>query len=253
MGKLIDLTGKQFGKLTVIERAEDHIFPNGKRGVTWKCLCSCKADLPENEKKYTYVLGENLKKGYTSSCGCYQKEKTFLAKKKYNSYDLSGEYGIGYTTDGDAFWFDKEDYEKIKNYYWFKRYDGYFIAYKNKSIIRLNRLVMGVLDNQNVVVDHLQQKLWDNRKSHLRVGNKVKNARNHKLFKNNTSGCTGVSWLKCCNKWYARITVNYKEISLGLFEKYEDAVEARKKAEEKYFGSWSFDNSQKYGGNEDAE
>ena len=65
MGKLIDLTGKQFGKLTVIERAEDHIFPNGKRGVTWKCLCSCKADLPENEKKYTYVLGENLKKGYT--------------------------------------------------------------------------------------------------------------------------------------------------------------------------------------------
>ena len=50
-----------------------------------------------------------------------------------------------------------------------------------------------------------------------------------------------------------KITVNYKEISLGLFEKYEDAVEARKKAEEKYFGSWSFDNSQKYGGNEDAE
>ena len=83
MGKLIDLTGKQFGKLTVIERAEDHIFPNGKRGVTWKCLCSCKADLPENEKKYTYVLGENLKKGYE------KEEKDVKEQKNYDAgYDI---------------------------------------------------------------------------------------------------------------------------------------------------------------------
>ena len=38
--------------------------------------------------------------------------------KKYNTYDLSGEYGIGYTTKGEKFLFDLEDYEKIKDYCW---------------------------------------------------------------------------------------------------------------------------------------
>ena len=33
-------------------------------------------------------------------------------------YDLTGDYGIGYTKEGDEFWFDKEDYEKIKKYIW---------------------------------------------------------------------------------------------------------------------------------------
>lgn len=245
MGKLIDLTGKQFGRLTVIERSEDHIYPNGKRGVTWKCLCSCQNNISDQQKRYTYVIGENLKKGNTLSCGCYCKERVSSSKKKFNTYDLSGDYGVGYTNNGEEFWFDKEDYDKIKDYCWLKREDGYFVSYKNKTMIRLNRLVMDVLDNKDVVVDHIQQKLWDNRKSSLRIGNKVKNARNHKLFSSNTSGHTGVSWLKNYNKWQARIVVNYKDISLGLFEKYEDAVEARKNAEEKYFGSWSFDNSQK--------
>lgn len=34
-----------------------------------------------------------------------------------NTYDLSGEYGIGYTTKGEEFWFDLEDYDKIKSIY----------------------------------------------------------------------------------------------------------------------------------------
>ena len=32
-----------------------------------------------------------------------------------NVYDLSGEYGIGYTAKGEKFLFDKDDFEKIKN------------------------------------------------------------------------------------------------------------------------------------------
>lgn len=36
--------------------------------------------------------------------------------KRYNRYDLTGEYGIGYTNQGVEFYFDLEDYDKIKEY-----------------------------------------------------------------------------------------------------------------------------------------
>ena len=39
--------------------------------------------------------------------------------KKYNKYDLSGEYGIGWTSNtNQEFYFDLEDYDKIKDYCW---------------------------------------------------------------------------------------------------------------------------------------
>ena len=36
--------------------------------------------------------------------------------------------------------------------------------------------------------------------------------------------------------WYARISVNYKEISLGYFRDFNLAVKAREAAELKYYG-----------------
>lgn len=62
MSKFQDLTGKKFGKLTVISRAEDYIKPNGHKIIQWDCLCEC-----GNE---TIVRGEYLKSGHTKSCGC---------------------------------------------------------------------------------------------------------------------------------------------------------------------------------------
>lgn len=66
MGKIKDLTGQKFGRLTVIERAEDYISPNGKKTPQWKCKCEC-----GNVK---IVVGNILKRGLTQSCGCLQKE-----------------------------------------------------------------------------------------------------------------------------------------------------------------------------------
>lgn len=58
MSKLIDLTGKKFGKLTVISKAE-----SDKYGATrWLCECDC------GNKKI--VRGNGLKRGYVKSCGC---------------------------------------------------------------------------------------------------------------------------------------------------------------------------------------
>lgn len=62
MGRFIDLTGRRFGRLTVIERAchED------KRRVYWVCRCDC--------GNYSIVAGDDLKSGGTSSCGCLERE-----------------------------------------------------------------------------------------------------------------------------------------------------------------------------------
>ena len=57
---------------------------------------------------------------------------------------------------------------------------------------------------------------------------------NTKLKSTNTSGKTGVGFYK--GKWVASITVNGKYKSLGRFETFEDAVEAREQAELEYFG-----------------
>lgn len=56
-----------------------------------------------------------------------------------------------------------------------------------------------------------------------------------RLQKNNTSGVRGVSWIPRLQKYRAYITLRGKQKNLGVFEKLEDAKEARKKAEEKYF------------------
>ena len=46
----------------------------------------------------------------------FLKTKGRTMNKKYNDFDLSSnDYGIGFTLKGEPFYFDKDDYEKIKN------------------------------------------------------------------------------------------------------------------------------------------
>ena len=54
-----------------------------------------------------------------------------------NVYDLSGEYGIGYTLKGEEFYFDLEDYDKIKDYCWHINKKYVCTKYKNNRIMFL--------------------------------------------------------------------------------------------------------------------
>ena len=220
MSELINLVGEKFERLTVIGRAKDHVQPNGKRKIQWLCKCDCGNEI--------VVRGDNLRGNTTKSCGCIQ--------KKYNTYDLSGKYGIGYTSKGEEFYFDLEDYEKIKDYCWYIRSDGYISSGGGKNIKLLHRLITNC--PQNMVVDHINHNKKDNRKCNLRNCMQQQNTMNNNISKNNTSGVTGVRWDKYRNKWCAQINYN-KNIFLGRFNTFEEAVEARKNAELKYFGDYS--------------
>lgn len=236
----LDLNGKRFGRLTIIKRVENRILPSGQKRSQWLCKCDC--------GNYATVLGYMLTSGNTQSCGCLHNEAFARARKKYNNYDLSGEYGVGYTTKGDEFYFDLEDYDKIKDYCWTIRNNGYVTAYCPATMnhILLHRLIMNC-DNNNLYIDHIHGNKTrnDNRKSNLRTATPSQNTMNKPLLKNNTSGVTGVSWNKRKGEWESYITIDGKRKGLGYFSNFDDAVAARKDAEEKYFGEYSYDNSMK--------
>lgn len=237
-----DLTGRTFGRLTVIKQVEDYVSPSGKHYARWLCECECGNSV--------VVMGGDLKKKNrgTKSCGCLREEKAYEAQKKYNKYDLnSKEYAIGYTGKGEEFWFDKEDYELIKEYYWYYDDHGYVRAFDctTKRQIRLHVLVMNPIP-ENMVVDHKTHPVGDahkidNRKSNLEYKTFHDNIKNQGRRITNSSGTTGVSWHKKHNQWAAYICVNYQQIYLGLFNDKEDAIAARKEAEIKYFREHRYD------------
>jgi len=74
--KLIDLTGNNFGFLTVISR----VFKS-TRGTFWECKCVC--------GNTTIVESWKLKSSHTKSCGCYVKE---FCKTHGESEDRTKEY-----------------------------------------------------------------------------------------------------------------------------------------------------------------
>lgn len=61
MGAKLDLRGQKFGRWTVIEEAGRK---NGR--ILWKCQCECGT--------VRDVLGNSLRKGASTSCGCYNRE-----------------------------------------------------------------------------------------------------------------------------------------------------------------------------------
>ncbi len=78
---LIDLTGRQFGNLTVIRRVEDHIDPYGKKVPMWLCRCSCGNEVS--------VAGSALRNGRTGSCGCSRLKPVVLTNSDLSAASRS--------------------------------------------------------------------------------------------------------------------------------------------------------------------
>lgn len=70
----IDITGRKFGKLSVIERC------GTKHGqIVWLCKCDC-----GNEK---IVSGHNLRSGRTKSCGCLIHDANATRNKRHTKHN----------------------------------------------------------------------------------------------------------------------------------------------------------------------
>lgn len=223
-----DEVGNKYGRLTVISRADDYVTPQGNKFAMWNCKCDC------GNPELIVVMGSSLRSGNTKSCGCYAKELANLRMRKRNIYWLADDYIVGYCYNGKSFKIDVEDYELIKDYSWSVNKQGYVRTQdcETKEDILLHRLVTHCPDN--LVVDHDNHITTDNRKSNLVVCTQSENMQNTNLRSNNTSGCKGVSWCKERQKWVATMRVNKQFVLHKRFDTYDEAVRARKEAEEKY-------------------
>lgn len=77
------------------------------------------------------------------------------------------------------------------------------------------------------------------RKSQLKeFGTDLVKITTNNINKNNTSGIRGVSWRKKEKLWVARIQFQKKTYSLGYYHNLEDAIKARKTAEQELYGNF---------------
>lgn len=233
-GWIMSEHGVELSKITVVEQAEDYVSKKGAHYAQWWCRCSC-----GNPTLFT-VVGSDLRKGHTLSCGCFRVSK----HKKSNIFELNfedkyGLYGIGYCSNtGNKFYFDMEDYDKIKNYCWHERTTGNYNSIeawepKTQTKIKMQWLI------SDKYLDHKDRNALNNRKYNLRSATASQNSSNRSKTNRNTSGVIGVMWLKGQQKWVAHICVNNNKMRLGSFVNKDEAIKVRLKAEKKYFGEFA--------------
>lgn len=228
----IDMTGWKMwehgvpdSKITVIEYVGDK---------KWLCECNC-----ENRTQFV-TSGYRVKNGITKSCGCSKNMFIQKARKKYNKYDLSGEYGIGWTNNtNEEFYFDLEDYDKIKDICWVVNY-----SFNTKMLTGADPISGKTVSMHKILgfinYDHIDRNELNNRKNNLRACTYQENARNRTKRSDNTSGIIGVYYDSSSGKWRSHISLpNKKCINLKRRTNKEDAIKDRLEAEAKYYGEFA--------------
>lgn len=215
----INLKGKQFGNWIVLY--EDGRNKCGQ--VLWRCRCTCGSEIEKS------ITSQSLRFGTSRGCG-----KCNRGCKKENEYDLSGDFGVGYTSNTNKpFYFDLEDYDIIKNYLWRENDNGYCIAQLRKQnsrkYIRLHRLIMSAPDSKQV--DHINHNTLDNRKQNLRIVSNQENCFNKDV--------EGVYWDSTKSKWVGALTCNGVKHQ-RRFQEYEDAKAYRLELETIYFKEYQY-------------
>lgn len=148
--------GQKFGKLT----AEEPLRLNGK----WWYICRCECGNTKNVK-----IGDMFNLKYPMCAECSKKEKDAITT---NKYDLTGEYGVGWDSDGNKFQFDLEDYNKIKDISWHKEKGTWYFVGRLKGQnkrVAMHRLVCDADEHTMVRCSITTPGIGDFRKRNLEV------------------------------------------------------------------------------------
>lgn len=86
-------------------------------------------------------------------------------------------------------------------------------------------------------IDHIDRNKTNNNPTNLRIATEKQNSENRPLKSNNSSGHRGVFFRKYLKSkpWHVSIMSNRKTIHIGYFTTLDEAIQARRMAEDKYF------------------
>jgi hypothetical protein len=88
-------------------------------------------------------------------------------------------------------------------------------------------------------IDHIDGNGINNKIKNLREATSAQNCQNRRQQPNESTGITGVTKRRDCDRYQATIEAKRKYYHLGIFPTLEEAIEARRAAELKYHGAYS--------------
>ena len=194
-----DLTGRKFGKLTVVK-------PGKKiaRKQYWICKCECGT--------VKQIRSDHLKTGKTISCGCLQ-EKADIIGKKFGHLTVVSKSGIARAKNGKnigRYYNCACDCGNTAKILYVNLIGGRQISCGCVGKAGKSKEILGQIENTNIYkISRKQEKRED-------------------------GSIVGVT--KRNGKWNARITFKGKTYWLGTFWSVEDANHARMEAEKNIYG-----------------
>lgn len=230
-----DLTGRRFGRLVVLEQAEDYVSLQGKRHARWRCRCDC-----GNE---TLVKGSGLKRGSSQSCGCLNRERSSQKSKqlKHGVGVMDGEVGEG-SMDNPIY----ATWSAMLN----RCYGASSHIHKPSY---QNCVVCTEWHTYSIFKQWYLQNLWCAGDAQVHLDKDFLFKGNHlyspetcilmprkiniilpKSDANRGKYPVGTSWDKGSSKYKAQISIDRKKVHLGLYNTVEEAFQAYKQAKEQY-------------------
>lgn len=215
MSRFKDITSHRFGRLVALYPSE--IRYKG-RMFQWVCQCDCGNTVT--------VLGTNLSRGNTKSCGCHRDELISNVRKTHGMSGLP-EYSI---------WkgIRKRCYSESEPAY--KNYGGRGIDMSPqwKDSFEQFYLDMGPRPSADHSVERKDNDIGYSKENCV-WATRSDQSRNRRVFSRSKTGVTGVS--NRYGRFQAMIRVNGVLISLGTFDTIAEAATARKAAEAKLWGA----------------
>jgi len=210
ISRLIDLTGKKFGKLLVLSRNKEIKAKN--KQSHWNCICDC--------GNTVVVNSSNLVRGHTSSCGCIKVE----AITKHGMHN-SPEYRAYQSMLDRCYNPNNGEYENYGGRgisvceAWRDSFVNFFTDMGNKPSPNLS------LDRIDVNGDYSPE--------NCRWTDIYTQARNRTIRKENKTGVPGIEYRS--GSYRVKITAYGKVYNLGTYHSLDAAAEARRKGEELYW------------------
>ena len=117
---------------------------------------------------------------------------------------------------------------------------GHSQNFVNGTLYMAHRIIWKLVTGRDPKdqIDHINRLPADNRWRNLREATHTENTRNRKTQHNNKSGCPGVFQVRT-GKWNVSVRDGRKQVCIGTFETKEEAIQARRAAEQLHYGEFA--------------